>query len=152
MVGAPVRCTICSHTQRARRQTFRPRCRTSGPRPPEELVAARRRFVADVLAKEPESPCGDRFAYSNVGYTIAGHIAETVAGKPYEALLQERVFVPLMLTSSGFRPPQGDAPNQEPIGHIVLLRWFRLRMDPFQDARRQLAGDGPCGRGAHDDL
>ena len=102
------------------------------PETPEELVAARRRFVADVLAKEPESPCGERFDYSNVGYTIAGHIAETVAGKPYEALLQERVFVPLMLTSAGFGPPQGDAPNQEPIGHVVLLRWFRLRMDPFK--------------------
>ena len=112
------------------RRTFRPRCRASGPRPPRNW--SRRRFVADVLAKEPESPCGERFDYSNVGYTIAGHIAETVAGKPYEALLQERVFVPLMLTSAGFGPPQGDAPNQEPIGHVVLLRWFRLRMDPFK--------------------
>ncbi len=63
----------------------------------EELVAARRRFIAAVLAKEPKSPAGERFAYSNVGYTIAGHIAETVGGKPYEALLRERVFLPLML-------------------------------------------------------
>ena len=33
------------------------------------------RFVADVLAREPETPCGERFSYSNVGYTIAGHIS-----------------------------------------------------------------------------
>ncbi len=98
----------------------------------EELVGARGRFIADVLAQEPESPCGERFAYSNVGYTIAGHIAETVAGKPYEALLQDRVLAPLMLASAGFGPPRGAAPNQEPIGHRVLLRWFRLRMDPFE--------------------
>ena len=78
------------------------------------------------------TPCGERFAYSNVGYTIAGHIAETVAGKAYESLLRERVFAPLGLASAGFGPPQGDAPNQEPIGHRVLLRWFRLRMDPFE--------------------
>ena len=102
------------------------------PETPGELIAARRRFVADVLAREPESPCGERFAYSNVGYTIAGHIAETVAGKAYESLLRERVFAPLGLASAGFGPPQGDAPNQEPIGHRVLLRWFRLRMDPFE--------------------
>lgn len=44
----------------------------------EELVAARRRFIAEILAEGPESPCGERFAYSNVGYTIAGHIAETI--------------------------------------------------------------------------
>ena len=97
----------------------------------ENLVAARRRFVADVLAKDPQHPCGECFGYSNVGYTIAGHIAETVAGKPYEVLLQHRVFAPLMLTSAGFGPPQGDAPNQQPVGHVVWLRWFRSPMDPF---------------------
>ncbi len=110
-----------------------------------ELVAARRRFVAGALAKEPESPCGERFAYSNVGYTIAGHIAETVAGKPYESLLQERVFTPLMLTSAGFGPPQGAAPNQEPIGHLVLLRWFRLRADPFKTRADNSPVTAPAG-------
>ena len=97
----------------------------------ENLVAARRRFVADVLAKDPQHPCGECFGYSNVGYTIAGHIAETVAGKPYEVLLQHRVFAPLMLTSAGFGPPQGEGPNQQPVGHVVWLRWFRSPMDPF---------------------
>ena len=111
----------------------------------EELVAARRRFIADILDKEPESPCGERFAYSNVGYTIAGHIAETVAGTPYEALLQERVFAPLMLASAGFGPPQGDAPNQEPIGHVVLLRWFRLRADPFKTRADNSPVTSPAG-------
>ena len=111
----------------------------------EELVAARRRFIADVLAREPESPCGERFAYSNVGYTIAGHIAETVAGRPYEALLHDRVFAPLMLASAGFGPPQGDAPNQEPIGHVVLLRWFRLRADPFKTRADNSPVTSPAG-------
>ena len=97
----------------------------------EELVTARRRFVADVLVKEPRHPCGKRHTYSNVGYTIVGHIAETIVGRPYEVLLQDRVFAPLMLTSAGFGPPQGDAPNQEPVGHVVWLRWFRSPMDPF---------------------
>ena len=111
----------------------------------EELVAARRRFIADVLAREPESPCGERFAYSNVGDTIAGHIAETVAGRPYEALLHDRVFAPLMLASAGFGPPQGDAPNQEPIGHVVLLRWFRLRADPFKTRADNSPVTSPAG-------
>ncbi|MDE2665566.1 MAG: serine hydrolase [Acidobacteriota bacterium] len=97
----------------------------------EKLVAARHRFIADVLAKEPKYPCGERFAYSNVGYTIAGHIAETVVGNPYEVLLQHRVLAPLMLASAGFGPPQGDVPNQQPVGHAVWLRWFRSPKDPF---------------------
>ena len=134
MAGGWGACTLhhlLTHTAGAR-ANFPYRMQRVWPATPEELIAARRRFIADVLAREPKAPCGERYAYSNVGYTIAGHIAETVAGRPYEALLQERVFAPLALASAGFGPPQGDAPNQEPIGHVVLLRWFRMRMDPFK--------------------
>jgi len=97
----------------------------------EELVAARRRFIAEILAEEPESPCGERHTYSNVGYTIAGHIAETIAGMPYEALMTQKVFIPLELNSAGFGPPKGEEPNQEPLGHMKLLR-FRFALDPFE--------------------
>ncbi len=122
---------LLTHTAGAR-ANFPIRMQRVWPDTADELVAARRRFIAAVLAKEPRSPAGERFAYSNVGYTIAGHVAETVGGKPYEALLRERVFLPLMLASAGFGPPRGDAPDREPIGHVVRLRWFRWRMDPFE--------------------
>ena len=114
------------------------------PETPGELVAARRRFIAPVLAREPESPCGERFAYSNVGYTIAGHIAETMAGDAYESLLRERVFAPLGLASAGFGPPQGDAPDQEPIGHQVALG-IRLGMDPFEERADNSPVMAPAG-------
>ena len=97
----------------------------------EELVAARRQFIAEILAEEPESPCGERYSYSNVGYTIVGHIAETIAGKPYESLMRQKVFLPLELNSAGFGPPKGDEPNQEPLGHMKLL-WLRYALDPFE--------------------
>ena len=105
------------------------------PEIPEELVAERRRFIAAMLADEPEAPCGERFLYSNVGYTIAGHIAETIAGKPYEALIQNRVFSPLALMSAGFGPPKGEYPDQEPVGHAVLTLGstrVRVPIDPFE--------------------
>ena len=130
------------------RANFPNRVQSVWPETPEELVAARRRFIAAVLATEPKSPCGERFAYSNVGYTIAGHVAETIAGKPYESLLQERVFAPLALASAGFGPPQGAAPNEEPIGHVVLLRWFRFRMDPFKTRADNSPVMAPAG-GVH---
>ena len=101
------------------------------PETAEELVAERRRFVADALAEEPASPCGERFLYSNVGYTIAGHIAETLAGEPYETLLPNRVFAPLALTSAGFGAPKGEDPDQEPLGHGVLPNGTRVPVDPF---------------------
>ena len=102
------------------------------PETAEKLVAERRRFTAEVLSEEPEAPCGERFLYSNLGYTIAGHIAETVAGEPYEALIQNRVFGPLALMSAGFGAPKGEYPNQEPIGHYVLPDGGRLPIDPFE--------------------
>ena len=147
MAGGWEACTLhhlLTHTAGAR-ANFPRKVQTVWPDTAEELVAARRRFIADVLGKEPLSPCGERFAYSNVGYTIAGHIAETVAGKPYETLLQERLFAPLMLASAGFGPPQGDAPNEEPIGHLVLLRWFRWRADPFKTRADNSPVTSPAG-------
>ena len=102
------------------------------PETAEELVAERRRFVADALATEPESPCGERFLYSNVGYTVAGHIAETVAREPYETLLRDRVFAPLALMSAGFGAPKGEHPDQEPLGHLVFPNGRRVPVDPFE--------------------
>lgn len=113
----------------------------------EELVAARRRFIAEILAEEPESPCGEQFAYSNVGYTIVGHIAETIAGVPYEALVEQKVFTPLDLRSAGFGPPKGDKPNQEPLGHMKLL-WFRFAVDPFESTADNTPVMAPAG-GVH---
>lgn len=108
-----------------------PRCRTVWPDTAEALVAERRRVVAGVLAAAPESPCGERFAYSNVGYTVAGHVAETVAAAPFETLLRDRVFAPLALNSAGFGPPRGERPDMEPVGHRVLFR-RRFPVDPFR--------------------
>ena len=110
----------------------------------EELVATRRRFIAEILAEEPESPCGERFAYSNVGYTIVGHIAETLAGVPYEALMAQKIFAPLELESAGFGPPKGDSPDEEPVGHMKLL-WFRFAVDPFESPADNTPVMAPAG-------
>ncbi len=113
----------------------------------EELVAARRRYIAEILAEGPESACGEQFAYSNVGYTIVGHVAETIAGVPYEALVEQKVFTPLELRSAGFGPPKGDKPNQEPLGHMKLL-WFRFAVDPFEATADNTPVMAPAG-GVH---
>ncbi|MDE2875912.1 MAG: serine hydrolase [Gemmatimonadota bacterium] len=111
----------------------------------EELVLARHRFIARVLAREPKSPCGERFAYSNVGYTIAGHIAETACGAPYETLMRDHVFGPLRLASAGFGPPKRDRPDQEPVGHVVWLRWIRSPKDPFETRADNTPVIAPAG-------
>jgi len=76
-------------------------------------IEQRRQLTEWALSVEPEATTrADR--YSNVGFSIAGHIAELEAGEPYETLLQRQVFDPLGITSAGFGPPQGD---DDPQGH-----------------------------------
>lgn len=95
-------------------------------RPPlgPECTQARREAVLDVLSAKPESRPGTRFAYSNVGYTIAGAMAEQAAGAAWEDLVEREVFEPMGLTGAGFGPPKSpDATLDQPRGHLrVLLR------------------------------
>ncbi|MBO9200624.1 MULTISPECIES: serine hydrolase domain-containing protein [Niastella] len=43
---------------------------------------------------------GTWFQYSNVGYGLLGNILSTIAGKPYETLVKERICTPLGLTNT----------------------------------------------------
>ena len=71
------------------------------------------RRLADVkLLAEP----GKKFSYSNVGYVLAGHMAEKAGGADWEELLTKRLFEPLGIKSAGFgamgTPGQIDQPWQ----------------------------------------
>ncbi|HWK88992.1 MAG TPA: serine hydrolase domain-containing protein, partial [Longimicrobium sp.] len=39
-------------------------------------------------------PVGQRFQYSNAGYTLLAAVVEVVSGMPYERFLREKLFVP----------------------------------------------------------
>jgi len=45
---------------------------------------------------------GERFEYSNSGYTLLGYIIATVTQKSYEDVLKEKIFTPLNMKNSGF--------------------------------------------------
>lgn len=47
---------------------------------------------------------GRIYSYSNAGYWIAGFVAQEAGGKPYADLLPERIFRPLGMERSTFRP------------------------------------------------
>ena len=73
-------------------------------------------YVKQMLQEEPANKPGEKYQYSNAGYAIAGAMAETVMGKPYENLMQTRLFAPLGITSAGFgamgTPGKTDQPWQ----------------------------------------
>ncbi|MHA7879547.1 MAG: serine hydrolase domain-containing protein [Saccharospirillum sp.] len=91
---------------------------------PEEAERpdARRQAVAQVLEKPPKQRPGTAFEYSNVGYTLAGVVIETLIGQSWEQVMRERLFTPLALGSAGFGPPRSDGDElTEPRGHRHLL-------------------------------
>ncbi|MGQ0549142.1 MAG: serine hydrolase domain-containing protein [Armatimonadota bacterium] len=87
-------------------------CALSGP-----IVEQRRQLVELVLSRAPAAPPGSRFQYSNAGYTIAGAMAEAVAGLSWEELMAQHVFGPLAMTSAGFGAPGAPGATDQPWGH-----------------------------------
>jgi len=61
---------------------------------------------------------GTSFHYSNIGYKVAGMIAERVSGKPLESLYQQRIIEPLGLASAAF-DPQGEIGGPHATGYLV---------------------------------
>jgi len=62
---------------------------------PEQTIA---RFKDKPLDFQP----GEKYRYSNSGYIVLGYIIEQASGQPYELYLQQHIFEPLQMTSSGY--------------------------------------------------
>lgn len=80
-------------------------------------VEQRMVFVRELLSSQPDDQPGENSVYSNQGYAVAGVRLETLAGKPWEELMRERLFVPLGMTSAGFRAPASSDQLDHPWGH-----------------------------------
>jgi CubicO group peptidase (beta-lactamase class C family) len=93
-------------------------------RPPlgPKRTYARREAVLNVIEEQPAYPSGEKCEYSNVGYVIAGAMAEKVTGQSWEDLVTREVFGPLQLADAGFGPPKSsDEKLEQPRGHRNLL-------------------------------
>jgi CubicO group peptidase (beta-lactamase class C family) len=81
------------------------------------------------LQQPPVSTPGTATSYSNIGYLIAGLIAEAVGNAPYEQLLAQEVLQPLHMQGS-FGLPE-DAGGQTPVGHVQAGQgWRPARYSP----------------------
>jgi len=59
-----------------------------------------RAWTSDWLFTKP----GAIYSYANPGYWLAGFVAESIAGKPYADVMEERVFSAVGMTSTTLRP------------------------------------------------
>ncbi len=78
---------------------------------------ARTTTAAEMLAVAPNGVLGERFAYSNAGYMIAGAMLERVGNASWEELMQRELFAPLGIKSGGFGAPGDDQGASQPWGH-----------------------------------
>ena len=53
-------------------------------------------------------PPGEKWVYTDVGYNLAGKVIEAVSGQSYEAFMQQNVFEPLQMSSTGYDHQQPD--------------------------------------------
>lgn len=59
-------------------------------------------MINQFLNEQLQFSPGERFEYSNSGYTLLGYIIETITKKPYTEVLQAKIFNPLNLNNYGF--------------------------------------------------
>jgi CubicO group peptidase (beta-lactamase class C family) len=62
-------------------------------------------IARSAMMTEPPRRPGEYYLYSNLGYIVAGVLAEAVTGVAWEELMRREVFAPLRLTSAGFGTP-----------------------------------------------
>ena len=78
----------------------------------------REEFLAKLMAAPLESKPGERFGYSNIGYSLLAMIIEKVSGGSYEDFLYANLFHPAGMESTGYSRPKFD-PDSIAVGY----RW-----------------------------
>ena len=80
------------------------------------MIERRQTILSDGMARAPAGPIG-QFLYSNLSYMVAGAMAERVTGETWEALMEERLFVPLGMSTASFGVPNTQDRVDQPWGH-----------------------------------
>jgi len=102
----------------------------------------RRNALAEILSKPPQARL---YLYSNIGFTLAGHVVENILNKPWEIALRERVFAALGLECAGFGAPKGESRLDQPWGHASFLGYWRRAIDPSRAQADNSPVIGPAG-------
>lgn len=80
----------------------------------EDEVLPRHAFLKRVWATKLLSPPGQRFLYSNAGYSLLAAVVEVASGKPFGEFLRDQVFLPAGMHHTGFLP---DAQDRQHLAH-----------------------------------
>lgn len=77
-------------------------------------------MLKDIAPKPLATAPGSSFAYSNLGYILAGVMIERTTGMTWEEVIVQRLFVPLGLTTAGLGPSASMGRVDAPLGHRMI--------------------------------
>lgn len=133
-------------------------------KPGESLKEQRAAVIEQVATIKLNFERGAKYEYSNLGYVVAGAIAEKISGKSWEELMQVSVFDPLGMKNAGFgglgtpgkidqpwpheadgKPKEKNGPGEDnpavigPAGnvHCTLSDWSKFIADQIRGMRGQ---------------
>ncbi len=87
---------------------------------PGDLGELRRWVVKRVVARPLLSKPGEKFAYANMNYVVAGAMAERVTGRTWDELVTDKVFAPLGLTTAGLGCQASVGKVDAPLPHRLV--------------------------------
>ncbi len=93
------------------------------PDDPMALYTGTKKEIFERKYRQPLAyPPGARFVYSDVGYEVLGELVERVSGLPLDEFARQRVFLPLGMKETGFRPlsPSPSSPSQKSSSSLSL--------------------------------
>ena len=94
----------------------------SGLRPDLDLEPAWSGYqtgVTKAFLEKPVANPGSRFIYSDINYILLGELVREVSGKPLDQFARERIFEPLGMLNSGFRPAESLLPRIAPTERLA---------------------------------
>ena len=76
------------------------------------------KYVAACADLKQNHPLGATMSYCNSGYTVLGRLIEVLRGTTWDAVLREKLFAPLGLTSAGTLPEEALL-HRAAVGHVT---------------------------------
>jgi len=96
---------------------------------------ARKAVIATALASKP----GTRVVYSDLGADLLAFVVETAAGEPIDEFLAKRVYGPLGMNNTGFRPADSLVSRIAPT-EVSPPRGYRIRGEVHDENAFALGG------------
>jgi len=75
------------------------------------------------IEEVPTARPGERFVYSDIGYFLLGDIIRRVSGQPLDEFTRDRVFRPLGMKDTTFKPPAALVPRIAPTELCTPYGW-----------------------------